>query len=66
MREVVVLPQPDSPTSPSVSPALDVEGDVVDRLDVAERAREQDALGEGEVLAQLLDAQQGTARRSLA
>ncbi|MDZ7702471.1 MAG: hypothetical protein U5J98_10675 [Halobacteriales archaeon] len=30
---VVDFPQPDSPTSPSVSPALDVEVDAVDRLD---------------------------------
>jgi hypothetical protein len=36
----------------------DLERDVVDRLDVAERAREQDALGEGEMLAQPFYAQQ--------
>ena len=31
-RPVVDLPQPDSPTSPRVSPSLDVEGDVVHGL----------------------------------
>ena len=29
-RPTVVLPQPDSPTSPSVSPGMDLERDVVD------------------------------------
>ena len=58
MRDVVVLPQPDSPTRPERLAGADLEGDVVDRLDVAERAGEQDALGEGEVLAHVLDAQQ--------
>ena len=41
----------------------DLEGDVVDRLDVAQRAREQDAPGEGEMLAQPFDAQQRLAAR---
>src|ERR1700737_4852835 len=36
----------------------DIEGNVVHRLDVAERAREQDAFGEREMLAQPSDAQQ--------
>ncbi len=39
-RPVVLLPQPDSPTSPRVSPVLHVEADVRDRVDLqARRAR---------------------------
>ena len=36
-RAVVDLPQPDSPTMPSVSPGCDREGDIVDRLHAAWR-----------------------------
>ena len=43
-RPAVDLPQPDSPTRPSVSPRRDVEGDAVDRLDRADLAPEEDAL----------------------
>ncbi len=41
-RAVVLLPQPVSPTSPSVSPALHLEADPVDRLDRADPALEDD------------------------
>ena len=37
-RPTVVLPQPDSPTSPSVSPGIDVEADILDRAHRAARA----------------------------
>ena len=43
-RHVVVLPQPDSPTMPSVSPASQGEADAVDRLDDALAAK-RDVLG---------------------
>ena len=57
--EIVVLPQPDSPTSPSVSrPAANGERDVVHRLHLADRHGEQDAFGEWVVLAQVLHPQQ--------
>ena len=36
VRASVVLPQPDSPTSPSVSPGLDREVDAVDGVDLAD------------------------------
>ena len=39
----VVLPQPDSPTRPKISPRADVEADVVDRLDVADVAAQEAA-----------------------
>ena len=39
--EVVVLPQPDSPISPSVSPAVDREIDAVDRLDPGDLALQE-------------------------
>ena len=42
IRSVVVLPQPDGPRSEKNSPAADVEGDAVDRSDVAEVLREVD------------------------
>ena len=40
-RPVVVLPQPDSPTRPSVSPGCTVEVDPVHRLDRADLAAQQ-------------------------
>ena len=48
-RPVVVLPQPDSPTSAKVSPRRDVEGHAVDGLDRADLAL-QEALSDREVL----------------
>ena len=42
MRSVVVLPQPDGPSSEKNSAALDLERDVVDRDDVVEALREPD------------------------
>ncbi len=45
----VVLPQPLSPTSPSVSPLLMKNVDVVDRLDAPYRALEESS-PDGEVL----------------
>ena len=48
-RPVVVLPQPLSPTSPSVSPRRDREVDAVDRLHVADLARQHDAFGDREM-----------------
>ena len=57
-RDVVVLPQPDSPTSPKRLAGPDGEGDVVHGLDMAERAAEQNALGDGKVLPDVLNAQQ--------
>ena len=41
-RPTVDLPQPDSPTSPTVSPFLIVKRDVVDRADVADVAVENE------------------------
>ena len=49
VRPSVDLPQPDSPTSPSVSPRADLEVDAVDGLDVADRPPQQ-ALLDREVL----------------
>ena len=43
-RPTVVLPQPDSPTSPRVSPRADVEADAIDRLDLGRRPLEDAAL----------------------
>ena len=43
-RPVVDLPQPDSPTSPSVSPARDVEAHAVDGMHAVDLAREAPAL----------------------
>ena len=51
-RPVVVLPQPLSPTRPSVSPRRDGEVDAVDRLHLADLARADDALGDREMHAQ--------------
>ena len=40
-RPVVDLPQPDSPTSDSVSPGVQVEGDILDRVHAAAHAAEE-------------------------
>ena len=52
-RPVVDLPQPDSPTRPRVSPVEDVEGDVADRVDLADPAADQPAATDREVLDQV-------------
>ena len=57
-RAMVDLPQPDSPTTPSVSPLCQREGDAVDRVDAADLLLEHDAAGDREVLDQILDHQQ--------
>ena len=49
-RAIVDLPQPDSPTTPSVSPAFDREADAVDGLDRADLLLEHDPLRDREVL----------------
>ena len=46
-RAVVDLPQPDSPTIPSVSPSRHGQRDVLDRVDTAMRAREHALLAPG-------------------
>ena len=56
-RPVVDLPQPLSPTRPSVSPRSQREADAVDRLDGRDLAPEQHALREREVHLEVLDAQ---------
>ncbi len=63
-RPAVVLPEPDSPTSPSVSPRRISKSIAVDRLDVGDVAL-QDAGGDREVLAQVAHDDQvvGSARR---
>ena len=43
-RPSVVLPEPDSPTTPRVSPSRTATDDAVDRLDVADRAAQEAAL----------------------
>ena len=53
---VVDLPQPLSPTRPSVSPRRMVKRHAVDRLDGADLALDQDARGDREVDLQVLDA----------
>ena len=55
-RPVVVLPQPDSPTSPSVSPRRDREADAVDGPHVADVPLEDDALRDREPDLEVLDA----------
>ena len=57
-RPSVDLPQPDSPTRPSVSPGPDLEADVVDRVHPADLALDDDAVLDREVLLDVLDAQQ--------
>ena len=56
-RPVVVLPQPDSPTRPSVSPARDVEADAVDRVHLADARARADRRSIGKCLTQVADAQ---------
>ena len=56
-RPVVLLPQPDSPTRPSVSPGGQLEADAVDRMHVVDHAAQQPA-ADREVLLQVLDLQQ--------
>ena len=55
---MVVLPQPDSPTKPKVSPRADGEGDVGDGLDAADLALQQRPRGDRELLHQVLDLEQ--------
>ena len=64
-RPTVDLPDPDSPTSPSVPPVLDDEVDAVDRAHVADGAP-QDAAVDREVLDQAasLDDRASTLARS--
>ena len=57
-RAIVDLPQPDSPTTPSVSPRLTREGDVVHRLHRGDLLLEDDPARDREVLLQVLDAEQ--------
>ena len=57
-RAIVDLPQPDSPTMPSVSPCLHREADAVDRLDRADLLLEDDPARDREVLLQVLDDEQ--------
>ena len=54
----VVLPQPDSPTRPSVSPRRTLEGDAVHGPDGADLADAQQAAADLEVLDEVLDAQE--------
>ena len=57
-RASVDLPQPDSPTTPSVSPWRTVKRDVVDGLHGSDLLLEDDAAGDREVLLQVLDDEQ--------
>ena len=54
-RAVVDLPQPDSPTRPSVSPSSDVEGDAVDGLHGADLRCRMIPCGDREVLDEVAD-----------
>ncbi len=54
VRPSVVLPQPDSPTTPSVSPRQDAEVDAVDSANVADRVLEDAGL-DREPLDEVLD-----------
>ena len=56
-RPVVDLPQPDSPTSPSVSPGCDVERNAVDRVHAPDLARQKPAVNR-KLLLETSDAQQ--------
>ena len=49
-RAVVDLPHPDSPTSPTRLAGIDVERDLLDRVDAGDLALEDDPLGDREVL----------------
>ena len=66
MRPVVDLPQPDSPTRPSVSAARDREVDAVDRAHRGDLARDQDAAGDREMLGEALGLDQRRAGRGRA
>ena len=57
-RAIVDLPQPDSPTTPSVSPSLDGEADAVDRLHRGDLLLEDDPARDREVLLEVLDDEQ--------
>ena len=57
VRPSVVLPQPDSPTTPSVSPLADGEVDAVDGANLADRVLEDPGL-DREVLDEPLDAEE--------
>ena len=59
----VVLPQPDSPTRPSVSPSSHVEADAVDGADRAELADAEQAAADVEVLDEVGDLERATCRR---
>ena len=63
-RPVVDLPEPNSPTSPSVSPGCDVEAHSVDRVNHCGIAR-QEAAADLEVLGQVLDAQKRLAHAAI-
>ena len=58
VRQSVDLPQPDSPTRPSVSPGRDVEADVVDRPHRADLAVDQQPRLDREVLDEVVDLEQ--------
>ena len=62
-RAIVDLPQPDSPTTPSVSPSLDAEADPVDRLHGRDLLLEDDPARDREVLRQALDDEEIVAAR---
>ena len=64
-REVVVLPQPLSPTRASVSPSPDREADVVDGAHCADRLLEE-AAPDREELLEVADVEQWSGRRSTA
>ena len=64
-RAIVDLPQPDSPTTPSVSPSLSDEVDAVDGLHGGDLLLEDDPSRDGEVLLQPLDAQELVGHRHL-
>ena len=54
-RPSVVLPQPDSPTRPSVFPDVKPERDVVDRVHAGHLVAEHDARPDREVQLQVVD-----------
>ena len=62
-RAIVDLPQPDSPTTPSVSPSRRVKRDAVDRLHGRDLLLEDDPARDREVLLQVLDDEQLVGRQ---
>ena len=62
VRPSVVFPQPDSPTTPSVSPLADREVDTVHGPDVADRVSEDSGL-DRKVLDEAFDAEELVAVR---